>query len=67
MIVLDLKDDKNVLVVTHGNSLRALVMYLEDIPEDVILTVEIPTGQPIIYEVEFKKDKLVIKSKKVLS
>jgi len=65
--VLDLKDDKNVLVVAHGNSLRALVMYLEDIPEDVILTVEIPTGQPIIYEVEFKKDKLVIKSKKVLS
>ena len=65
--MLDLKDDKNVLVVTHGNSLRALVMYLEDIPEDVILTVEIPTGQPIIYEVEFKKDKLVIKSKKVLS
>jgi len=42
-------------------------MYLEDIPEDVIPTVEIPTGQPIIYEVEFEKDKLVIKSKKVLS
>jgi len=54
-------------VVAHGNSLRALVMYLEDIPEDVIPTVEIPTGQPIIYEVEFEKDKLVIKSKKVLS
>ncbi|NAZ31881.1 MAG: 2,3-bisphosphoglycerate-dependent phosphoglycerate mutase [Acidilobus sp.] len=66
-IMLDLRDGKNVLVVAHGNSLRALVMYLEDIPEDVIPTVEIPTGQPIIYEVEFEKDKLVIKSKKVLS
>ncbi|MEB3798637.1 MAG: 2,3-bisphosphoglycerate-dependent phosphoglycerate mutase [Caldisphaeraceae archaeon] len=67
-IVMDLKYQKNVLVVAHGNSLRSIVMYIENIPEDVIPKVEIPTGQPIIYETEWdsSKDKLSIKSKKVL-
>ncbi|MDP8003861.1 MAG: 2,3-bisphosphoglycerate-dependent phosphoglycerate mutase [Caldisphaera sp.] len=68
-IMLDLKKGKNVLVVAHGNSLRSIVMFLENIPEDIIPTVEIPTGQPIIYETDWdhKEDKLIIKSKKVLS
>ncbi len=67
-IAMDLKYQKNVLVVAHGNSLRSIVMYIENIPEDVIPKVEIPTGQPIIYETEWdsSKDELLIKSKKVL-
>ncbi|MGC9211188.1 MAG: 2,3-bisphosphoglycerate-dependent phosphoglycerate mutase [Nitrososphaeria archaeon] len=42
---------KNVLVVAHGNSLRSIVMYLENIPPKDIVNVEIPTGVPIVYEI----------------
>ncbi|MDG7044010.1 MAG: 2,3-bisphosphoglycerate-dependent phosphoglycerate mutase [Nitrososphaerota archaeon] len=49
-IMGDLKLGKSVLVSAHGNSLRSIVMYLENISEDVIPTLEIPTGIPIIYE-----------------
>ncbi|MBX2923490.1 MAG: 2,3-bisphosphoglycerate-dependent phosphoglycerate mutase [Chitinophagaceae bacterium] len=41
--------DKNVLVVAHGNSLRALMMYLEKISVDAIASVNIPTGTPRVY------------------
>ena len=40
---------KNILVVAHGNSLRALVMYLENISKDDILKLNIPTGVPRNY------------------
>lgn len=40
---------KNVLVVGHGNSLRALTKYLEDVPENQLDTIDIPNGQPIQY------------------
>lgn len=40
---------KNVLIVAHGNSLRALIMYLENLSPEEILKREIATGQPIIY------------------
>jgi 2,3-bisphosphoglycerate-dependent phosphoglycerate mutase len=39
-----------ILVVAHGNSLRALVMYFEQLKEDEILKVNIPTGIPLVYE-----------------
>ena len=39
-----------VLISAHGNSLRALVKHLSDIPDDEITGLEIPTGQPIVYE-----------------
>ena len=42
----------NVLVVAHGNSLRALVKYLENIPDDKIAEVEIPFGAVIIYDLD---------------
>lgn len=45
----ELAADKNVLVVAHGNSLRALIMYLENLTPDEILKREIATGQPITY------------------
>lgn len=45
-----LANGKTVLVAAHGNSLRALVKHLSGISDDAITGLEIPTGQPIIYE-----------------
>jgi 2,3-bisphosphoglycerate-dependent phosphoglycerate mutase len=39
-----------VLVVSHGNTLRALVKHLNSIPDDQIADLEIPTGAPLLYE-----------------
>lgn len=47
-----LLDNKNVLVVAHGNSLRALIKDLEGISDEDIINLEIPTGKPIIYELD---------------
>ena len=49
-ILPDLKAGKNVLVVAHGNSLRALVMHLEGLTREQVLELEIPTGIPLLYE-----------------
>lgn len=49
-IKLDLESNKNVLVVAHGNSLRALIKYIENISDEDIVHLEIPTGVPIIYK-----------------
>jgi len=46
----DLQEFDTVLVAAHGNSLRALVKHLEEIPENEITELEIPTGAPIVYE-----------------
>jgi 2,3-bisphosphoglycerate-dependent phosphoglycerate mutase len=48
----ELKAGKNVLVVAHGNSLRALVMHLDKLSGEEIVKVEIPTGVPIVYELD---------------
>ena len=40
---------RNVLIAAHGNSLRALVKYLDDIPDDQIVELNIPTGIPLVY------------------
>ena len=45
-----LQRGQRVLISAHGNSLRALVKHLSGIPDDAITTLEIPTGQPIVYE-----------------
>ncbi|MEA3018301.1 MAG: 2,3-bisphosphoglycerate-dependent phosphoglycerate mutase [Sphingomonadales bacterium] len=45
-----LRDGRRVLISAHGNSLRALVKHLSGIPDDEITSLEIPTGQPIVYE-----------------
>ena len=42
----------NVLIVAHGNSLRALVQYLDKISDDAILNLNIPTGVPLVYELD---------------
>jgi 2,3-bisphosphoglycerate-dependent phosphoglycerate mutase len=46
------KDGKRVLVSAHGNSLRALIKYLDNIPDAEILHLNIPTGIPLVYELE---------------
>ena len=51
-IVQDLADDKSVLVSAHGNSLRSIVMHIEGISPEDIVSLEIPTGEPIHYEYE---------------
>ena len=51
-IVPHLKADATVLVAAHGNSLRALVKHLSGISDDDITGLEIPTGQPIVYDLD---------------
>ena len=51
-IVPALNAGERVLISAHGNSLRALVKHLSDIPDDEITGLEIPTGQPIVYELD---------------
>ena len=51
-IAPELKTGKSVIVSAHGNSLRALVKHLSGISDTDIASLEIPTGQPIIYELD---------------
>merc|ERR1712187_223408 len=47
-----LKAGKTVFVAAHGNSIRAIVKFIENIPDDVIPGLEIPTGTPLVYELD---------------
>lgn len=49
-IAPELRSGRRVLISAHGNSLRALVKHLSNIPDDEITSLEIPTGQPIVYD-----------------
>eukprot|EP00055_Hartaetosiga_balthica_P014730 m.82699 g.82699 ORF g.82699 m.82699 type:complete len:260 (-) comp8673_c0_seq1:2213-2992(-) len=49
-IVPTIKSGKRVLIAAHGNSIRAIIKYLDNIPEDVITNINIPTGVPLLYE-----------------
>jgi 2,3-bisphosphoglycerate-dependent phosphoglycerate mutase len=51
-IAPDVRNGKRVLVAAHGNSLRALVMYLDGISEQDIVELNIPTGIPLVYELD---------------
>lgn len=62
-IAPDLLDGKNVIVAAHGNSLRALTKYIENISDEDIMDVEMATGQPVVYELD---DNLNIVSKEKL-
>ena len=48
-IAPDINAGKKVLIAAHGNSLRALVKYLDNVPEDEIVELNIPTGIPLVY------------------
>ena len=45
-------DGKQVIVVAHGNSLRSLVKYLDNVSDEEIVGINIPTGIPLVYELD---------------
>ena len=51
-IIPDLADGKTVLIAAHGNSLRALVKHLDGISDEDIAGLNIPTGMPLVYELD---------------
>ncbi len=55
-----IKSGKRVIIAAHGNSLRALVKYLDNISDEEIVSLNIPTGMPLVYELD--KDLKPIKS-----
>ena len=52
VIVPTIKTGKQIIIAAHGNSLRALVKHLEKISDDKINELEIPTGKPLVYELD---------------
>lgn len=52
VILKDMLSGKRVLIAAHGNSLRALVQYLENLSNEAILELNIPTGVPLLYELD---------------
>ncbi len=52
LIAPSIRSGKQVLIAAHGNSLRALVKYLEDVPEQQIVDLNIPTGVPLVEELD---------------
>jgi 2,3-bisphosphoglycerate-dependent phosphoglycerate mutase len=51
-LVPEIQSGKRVLIAAHGNSLRALVKYLDNVSEETIVELNIPTGMPLVYEVD---------------
>lgn len=52
VIAPSVRSGKKVIIAAHGNSLRALVKYLDNITEDVIAELNIPTGAPLVYHLD---------------
>ena len=59
VIKKDMEAGKRVIIAAHGNSLRALVKYFDNMSNDAIIGVNIPTGIPLVYE--FDNDFKVVK------
>ncbi len=51
-IAPSIKSGKRIIIAAHGNSLRALVKYLDNIPDEEIVGLNIPTGVPLVYELD---------------
>lgn len=51
-IVPGLREDKTILISAHGNSLRALVKHLDNVSDEEIMELNIPTGIPLVYELD---------------
>jgi 2,3-bisphosphoglycerate-dependent phosphoglycerate mutase len=58
-IVPDLRSGKSVLVAAHGNSLRAIVKHLDQISDDDIAGLNIPTGMPLVYQLDDRMQPVV--------
>lgn len=48
----EIKNDKKVIIVAHGNSLRGLIKYLDNLSNEEVVSLEIETGNPIVYELD---------------
>ncbi|WP_436667349.1 2,3-bisphosphoglycerate-dependent phosphoglycerate mutase [Latilactobacillus sakei] len=57
-------DGQNIIVAAHGNSLRALTKYIENISDEDIMDVEMATGEPVVYDLD---ENLNVVSKKKLN
>ena len=51
-IAPSIQSGKKVIIVAHGNSLRALIKYLDKISDEEIVELNIPTGVPLVYELD---------------
>ena len=51
-ILPKLKDNKKIIIVAHGNSLRGLIKYLDNLTKEEVINLEIETGKPICYELD---------------
>ena len=52
MIVPQMKDGKKILIAAHGNSLRGIVKHLDNMSDDDIMGLNLPTGIPFVYELD---------------
>jgi len=64
ILVSELRRGRRVLIVAHGNSLRAMVKFLDGMSEDEVLQLNIPTGIPMVYEFQ---DDLAVKGRSYLA
>jgi 2,3-bisphosphoglycerate-dependent phosphoglycerate mutase len=51
-LAMELKADRRIIIAAHGNSLRALIKYLDNVPDTEIVGLNIPTGVPLVYELD---------------
>ncbi|MEX0811572.1 MAG: 2,3-diphosphoglycerate-dependent phosphoglycerate mutase [Chitinophagales bacterium] len=51
-ILRDIKSGKNILITAHGNSLRSIIKMLDNVSEEEILKINVPTGVPLVYELD---------------
>lgn len=63
VIIPQMKSGKNILIAAHGNSLRAIVKYLDDMSDADIMTLNLPTGIPFVYELDKETLKPVVSMK----
>ena len=52
MIVPQMKDGKRILIAAHGNSLRGIVKHLDNMSDEAIMGLNLPTGIPFVYELD---------------
>lgn len=52
VIVPQLKDGKKIIIAAHGNSLRGIVKHLDNLSDEAIMSLNLPTGIPFVYELD---------------
>jgi 2,3-bisphosphoglycerate-dependent phosphoglycerate mutase len=52
LIVPQILNGKKIIIAAHGNSIRAMIKYLDEVPNDEIIKVNVPTGIPLVYELD---------------